>query len=54
MTAYRLVTRGSVEEKIRVLARRKSDLARTVIKADGAVAKSLTRADLEQLLADPE
>jgi superfamily II DNA or RNA helicase len=54
VTAYRLVTRGSVEEKIRELARRKSDLARTVIKADGAVAKSLTRADLEQLLADPQ
>jgi len=54
VTAYRLVTRGSVEEKIRALADRKTELARNVIRADGAVAKALTRADLELLLADPE
>ncbi len=54
VTAYRLVTRGSVEEKIRQLAERKSALSKTVIKADSAVAKSLTRDDLEMLFADPE
>ncbi len=54
VTAYRLVTSGTVEEKIRVLAERKADLSRAVIKADGAIAKSLTREDLELLLADPE
>jgi superfamily II DNA or RNA helicase len=54
VTAYRLVTSGTVEEKIRVLAERKADLSRAVIKADGAIAKSLTREDLEMLLADPE
>lgn len=54
VTAYRLVTRGTVEEKIRVLADRKAALSKTVIKTDGAVAKSLTREDLELLFADPE
>jgi SNF2 family DNA or RNA helicase len=54
VTAYRLVTKGTVEEKIRALAERKADLSRNVIKADGAMAKSLSREDLELLLADPD
>ncbi len=54
VTAYRLVTTGTVEEKIRALAERKSALSRNIIKADGALAKSLTREDLELLFADPE
>ncbi len=54
VTAYRLVTRGTVEEKIRALAERKASLSRSVIKADAAVAKSLTREDLEMLFADPD
>ncbi|GAC1417017.1 MAG: hypothetical protein NVSMB5_07400 [Candidatus Velthaea sp.] len=54
VTAYRMVTAGSVEEKIRALAERKSALSRAVIKADSAVAKTLTREDLEMLFADPE
>ena len=54
VTAYRLVTRGTVEEKIRVLADRKAALSKTVIKTDGAVAKSLSKEDLEMLFADPE
>ena len=54
VTAYRLVTRGTVEEKIRTLAERKNALSRAVIKADSAVAKSLTREDLEMLFSDPE
>jgi superfamily II DNA or RNA helicase len=53
VTAYRLVTSGSVEEKIRALAERKASLSRNVIKADGALAKALTRDDLEMLLGDP-
>jgi SNF2 family DNA or RNA helicase len=48
------VTTGTVEEKIRALAERKSALSRNIIKADGALAKSLTREDLELLFADPE
>jgi len=54
VTAYRLVSGGTVEEKIRALAERKANLSRNVIKADGALAKSLTREDLELLFADPE
>jgi superfamily II DNA or RNA helicase len=54
VTAYRLVTTGTVEEKIRALAERKSTLSRSIIKADGALAKALTRADLEMLFADPD
>ncbi len=53
VTAYRLVTLGTVEEKIRELAERKAGLARSVIKADAAFAKSLSREDIELLLADP-
>jgi SNF2 family DNA or RNA helicase len=54
VTAYRMVTAGSVEEKIRTLAERKDSLSKAVIKADSAVAKSLSREDLELLFADPE
>ena len=54
VTAYRLVTSGTVEEKIRALAERKASLSRNIIKADGALAKALTRADLEMLFADPD
>jgi superfamily II DNA or RNA helicase len=54
VTAYRLVTRGTVEEKIRALADRKATLSKSVVKSDSAVAKSLTRDDLELLFADPE
>ena len=54
VTAYRLVTSGTVEEKIRALAERKANLSRNIIKADGALAKALTRADLEMLFADPD
>ncbi len=54
VTAYRLVTAGTVEEKIRALAERKASLSRNIIKADGALAKALTREDLEMLFADPD
>jgi len=54
VTAYRLLTSGTVEEKMRALAQRKADLSKTIIKADGALAKALTREDLELLFADPD
>jgi len=40
-------------DEIRALAERKSVLSRTVIKADSAIAKTLTKDDLEFLFADP-
>ncbi len=54
VTAYRMVTAGSVEEKIRALAERKTALSKAVVRADSAVAKTLTREDLAFLFADPE
>ncbi|MBV9440671.1 MAG: DEAD/DEAH box helicase, partial [Candidatus Eremiobacteraeota bacterium] len=54
VTAYRLITAGSVEDKIRALAERKTALSKAVVKADSAVAKTLTRDDLAFLFADPE
>ncbi|HEY0381718.1 MAG TPA: DEAD/DEAH box helicase [Candidatus Elarobacter sp.] len=54
VTAYRMVTVGSVEEKIRALAERKTALSKAVVKADSAVAKTLSRDDLAFLFSDPE
>jgi SNF2 family DNA or RNA helicase len=54
VTAYRMIAKGTVEEKMRQLAERKSSLSKSVIRADSAMAKMLTRADLEVLFADPE
>jgi hypothetical protein len=51
VTAYRLVTLGSVEEKIQALQGRKQALADSVIATDAAFAKSLTREDLDDLFA---
>lgn len=51
VTAYRLVTLGSVEEKIQALQSRKQSLADSVISTDSAFAKSLTREDLDELFA---
>jgi hypothetical protein len=51
VTAYRLVTLGSVEEKIQALQTRKQALADFVIATDAAFAKSLTREDLDELFA---
>jgi SNF2 family DNA or RNA helicase len=51
VTAYRLVTLGSVEEKIQALQSRKQALADSVIATDTAFTKSLTRGDLDELFA---
>src|SRR5271165_4320838 len=51
VTAYRLVTIGSVEQKIQALQQRKQALADSVISSDAAFAKSLTREDLDELFS---
>jgi superfamily II DNA or RNA helicase len=51
VTAYRLVTLGTVEEKIQALQQRKQALADSVVASDAAFAKSLTRDDLDELFA---
>jgi SNF2 family DNA or RNA helicase len=48
---YKLITRGTVEEKILALQRKKKELADLVIGGDDAVAKELTKEDLEFLFS---
>jgi superfamily II DNA or RNA helicase len=48
--AYRLVARGTIEERIIALQERKAAMVRDVLGEDG-FARALTRADLEYLLA---
>jgi SNF2 family DNA or RNA helicase len=50
VNAYRLVAKGTIEEKILALQERKKKLADAVISADASVLRSLTREDLEMLL----
>jgi superfamily II DNA or RNA helicase len=49
--AYRLITRGSIEEKIFQLQQRKAALVRDILGEDG-FARSLTREDLDYLLEE--
>jgi superfamily II DNA or RNA helicase len=48
---YKLITRGTVEEKIIALQKKKKELAELVIGGDDAVAKELTKEDLEFLFS---
>ncbi len=51
VVAYRMVTRGTVEEKILKLQARKAELVRAVIENDTAFSKRLTLDDLEELFS---
>ncbi|NJL73045.1 MAG: DEAD/DEAH box helicase [Candidatus Competibacteraceae bacterium] len=48
---YKLITRGTVEEKILALQQKKKELADLVIGGDESVAKELTQEDLEFLFS---
>jgi len=48
---YKLITRGTVEEKIIALQKKKKELAELVIGGDETVAKELTKEDLEFLFS---
>ena len=48
---YKLITRGTVEEKIIALQKKKTELAELVIGGDESVAKELTKEDLEFLFS---
>ncbi|MDX2084420.1 MAG: SNF2-related protein [Candidatus Melainabacteria bacterium] len=50
---YRLITRGTVEEKIMKLKERKKDLVDSIIAADRSMGKMLTFEDLKEIL-NPE
>jgi hypothetical protein len=49
--AYRLIARGTVEEKIVELQKSKRDLAEALIASDGGVLRQLTAEDLQILLS---
>ncbi|HUF94124.1 MAG TPA: SNF2-related protein, partial [Candidatus Limnocylindria bacterium] len=49
--AYRLIARGTVEEKVLELQQTKRDLADAIINADNSLLRTLTRDDLELLLS---
>ena len=49
--AYRVIAEDTIEDKILELQAQKRELAESIVRADSAVMKSLTREDLEQLLA---
>ncbi len=51
VTIYRLVTKGTIEEKIWELQQRKAALARDIL-GEGGFARALTRDDLNYLLAE--
>jgi superfamily II DNA or RNA helicase len=49
--AYRLICRGTVEEKILELQQKKRDLADAILNADNRIISTLTRDDIEFLLS---
>ncbi|MBL8604674.1 MAG: DEAD/DEAH box helicase [Myxococcales bacterium] len=55
VTAYRLIARGTIEEKIMALSAKKRELVSSVLGGDeGSVPKGLSKTDVELLLADDE
>ncbi len=48
--AYRMIAKGTVEEKILDLQKTKKDLAESIVSEDGDFMKKLTKEDLEMLL----
>ena len=51
VTAYRLICKGTVEEKILKLQESKRQLAESIINADNSILRSLTSEDLQLLLS---
>ena len=49
MFSYKLITKGTVEEKILALQQRKRELAAGVLGTDTEVGRSLTEKDVEDL-----
>ena len=49
--AYRLIARGTVEEKVLELQETKRELADAIITADNSLIGTLSREDLERLLS---
>ena len=51
MFAYRLICKGTVEDKILELQRGKRELADAIVSADNSLIRNLTAADLQLLLS---
>ncbi len=49
--AYRMICRGTVEERILEMQKEKRQLADAIVSADGSLIKSLTAEDLQLLLS---
>ncbi len=52
VTVYRLIARGTVEEKILQLSEKKRDLMENVLSNEGAGLKGLTKADIDALFSE--
>jgi len=50
VTAYRMVCRDTIEQRITELQQRKRDLAEAIIGGDSSVLRNLSREDLDLLL----
>ena len=51
VTSYKLITRGTVEEKILSLQSRKRDLLKSVLSGEEALTEALTWEEIQELLA---
>lgn len=52
VTVYRLIARGTVEEKILQLSEKKRALVESVLHTEGVALKGLTKADIDELFSD--
>ena len=50
---FKLITRGTLEEKINIMIKQKSTLMNSVVESDDAILKKLSRAELIELLQSP-
>jgi SNF2 family DNA or RNA helicase len=52
VTVYRLIAKGTVEEKILQLSDKKRELMSNVLSTEGAPLKGLTKADIDELFSE--
>lgn len=52
MTVYKLVTKGTIEEKIVALQQQKAKLADDILSGDGAGSATLTKEELLEILQE--
>ena len=52
VSVYRLIARGTVEEKILALSEKKRSLMTNVLSTEGSPLKGLTKSDLDDLFSD--